>query len=149
MSFAKFPTIDYNALLSTLNDEEKSMLPFIFHVKTGQLRKSKVKFNCKLRTRDKYTTDLGNTFYIWRYPTEIDRTKANAAYVWRMIAFYCVNAKPYNCLPMGATFDLDGTNDEQATTKEKLDIFVDKILSCIPHTEWHSANRWASAFGII
>ena len=43
-SSAKFPKIDFNELSNTLTDSEKQMLPFIFHKKTGELRKSKVKF---------------------------------------------------------------------------------------------------------
>lgn len=147
-SSAKFPKIDFNSLSEKLTDNEKQMLPFIFHAKTGELRKGKVKFTPLKATEEKQVTEFGNEFTVYRYPTTTDKTKANAAYVWRMVAFYCVNKSPYNCMPVGATFDLDGTYQEQKETKAQLDLFLDKILSVIPHTEWHSANRWARALGV-
>jgi hypothetical protein len=147
-SSAKFPKIDFTALSETLTDSEKQMLPFVFHQKTGELRKSKVKFAPCTPTKEKQVTEFGNEFTVYRYPTETDKTKANAAYVWRMVVFYCVNKSPYNCMPVGATFDLEGTYTEQKETKAQLDLFLDKILSVIPHTEWHSANRWARALGV-
>lgn len=43
MFTVKFPTINYNALAATLNDNEKEILRYVFKEKTGELRKSKVK----------------------------------------------------------------------------------------------------------
>lgn len=149
---AKFPTIDFNAVLATLTDEEKAMLPYIFHKKDGTFRKSKVKFAYAKQTKETYTIDYGDglssTFQVWRFPTPEDKLKAESAYVWRMIGFYCVNTHPYNCMPVTASFDIEGTPEEQKATKERLELLVDKLLTVIGHENWHTANRWAKALGV-
>jgi hypothetical protein len=58
-SSAKFPKIDFNSLSEKLTDNEKQMLPFIFHAKTGELRKGKVKFTPLKATKEKQVTEYG------------------------------------------------------------------------------------------
>lgn len=146
MSYAQFPKINLTQLQSQLTEDEQKYIPYVFN-KSGELRRSKVKFNPKAKTGETYTTTIGNVFNIWRYTTDIDRTKAESAYIWRMVAFYCVNSHPYNCRPETADFWIDGTDVERNEKIKSLDSIVDKILILVGHQNWHSANRWRNALG--
>lgn len=162
---AKFPVIDYDKVYSVCNDYEKQLLPLIFHAKEskthkkGELRKSKVKFNYPIKTKENELVYFGDDnngkrveslFSIYRFTNSEDEIKACASYVWRDIAFTCVNKYPYNCLPVNQIFDLMfGTKAEQNERKVKLQNTIDKILSFIPKSEWESVNRWGKALGLI
>lgn len=164
-SSGKFPVINYDKVFSVCDDYEKQLLPLIFHAKEskthkkGELRKSKVKFNYPMKTKERELVYFGDDnngkrvesfFSIYRFTNLEDEIKACAAYVWRDIAFTCVNTKPYNCLPFNQIFDISyGTKAEQTERKVKLQKTIDKILSFIPKSEWESVNRWGKALGLL
>lgn len=79
---------------------------------------------------------------------------ANAAYVWRMVAFN-VSPKPeHQCMPVSVYFfvQVPGESKWSVETvdrfiKETLDPIIDAVIDNIPATEWHGVRRWTSALG--
>jgi len=73
-----------------------------------------------------------------------ERTWKIGRYVWRHVVFFVSPVRQHQCMPVLDIFYLPA--DISWNDKEKiaeLDKIVDKIVDCIPKTQWHSVLRWA------
>lgn len=158
----KMPMVDLEAC--KLDATELAIMRHVLRLTKGSvigpLKSSKPKIEYNLTIRPGY-----------RYPTD---PSGSAAYVWRMLCFYCVAQHPHCCMPVMADFDIPNDYDEESARakyadwndwhkspeyadcdrlrKEKrvrLDALVDKVLSTIPKDQWGGIIRWGRALGSI
>lgn len=142
-----YPTINLNDLRDRLTDEQFDIARRIVNTSTGQLRASKPKLARKLEVANDGRQRYGKTMFI--YPTQDDKAQGDAAYVWRMVAFFASPNHQHQCMPCTAEFDIcDSWGDTRKRAKE-LDALVDVITSTIPLRKQYGAVRWGRALGII
>lgn len=158
MKSTNFPIVDLATI--ELTEHELSILTIVFKLskgsKVGQLRASKptLKFD---------TTSCPG----YRYPTD---PSGSAAYVWRMLCFYCIAYHPHCCMPVTADFDIPHDLTEETTRRKyadfsdwyasddykhysakraekraSLDNLVDRVLAIIPKSQWGGVMRWGKA----
>jgi hypothetical protein len=76
-----------------------------------------------------------------------------AAYVWRMVAFSVSPIRQHQCMPVTADFDLPDAELPAGEHKfgarrelaKQWDVVVDKVIHCIPKSEWHGVRTWGHA----
>jgi len=78
-----------------------------------------------------------------------DRNSGNAAYIWRMVAFYISPRQQHQCMPVCAEFDLQMDYSERREAVVKLDNIIQEIVDCVPQSQQHGVMRWGQAFGMI
>lgn len=79
----------------------------------------------------------------------------DAAYVWRMVAFYISPQSQHHCIPMTADFDIRALDPVTGKWSSKLarerakelDKIVDQIVDHTPKLRQHGVMRWARALG--
>ena len=111
----------------------------------GTLRASKPDVPPLTRVKDN-TSIFG---YTLRHLTEDGEVAGEAAYVWRMVAFFTSPKQQHQCMPCTAEFDMGGEPAEQRARCKELDALVDRIVNSIPKSEWHGVRRWGQAFGLV
>ena len=73
----------------------------------------------------------------------------NAAYIWRMVAFYVSPRSQHQCMPVMAFCDIQIADyDERRRVELELDEIVQAIVDCVPCQQQHGVNRWGQAFGM-
>lgn len=81
---------------------------------------------------------------------EPDRAEGEAAYVWRMVAFYTSPDPRHQCAPCTADFDVPGDwGDEKRARLAELDLVVNAVLATLPVEEWHGVRRWGNVYGVV
>lgn len=68
-------------------------------------------------------------------------------YTWRMVAFYMSRNPQHHCMPVCASFDLEGSFDERRETEKRLKIIEDEIINAQPVQNQFGLRRWAMAMG--
>jgi hypothetical protein len=76
-----------------------------------------------------------------------------AAYVWRMVAFSVSPIRQHQCMPVTADFDLPDAELPAGEHKfgarrelaKQWDVVADKVIHCIPKSEWHGVKTWGHA----
>jgi hypothetical protein len=137
------PTINLENLSTKLNSYEIDLTRRIVNTRTGELRASKPTIAKKVRVADP-NSDYG---YRYTYQTDEQRRQGEAAYIWRMVAFFVSKNPVHHCMPITADFDLDGSVRECHIRAKELDKLVDIIVDTIPKASWHGVRRWSQAFG--
>lgn len=142
----KMPTIN-TSTLTDLTAEEQAILAIVIK-KDGTLRASKPTLGKKTKVRN--PAEPANSYYSHSYvwATDEERTKARAAYVWRMVAFALSPHPEHQCMPTTASFDLDESGAESRAMEKKLDAFADRIVRCVPVRQQAGTMRWAQAYGL-
>lgn len=69
-------------------------------------------------------------------------------YMWRMVAFYMSRNPVHHCMPVCASFDLEGSFDDRRATEKRLKIIEDEIVNAQPKENQFGLRRWANAFGV-
>jgi hypothetical protein len=78
--------------------------------------------------------------------------KGDAAYVWRMAAFYLSPNRNHQCFPITAQFYVadiwwESRRSELNTHLGWLNSVADKIVNSVPRNDQYGVNRWSKAFG--
>jgi hypothetical protein len=85
--------------------------------------------------------------YTYVHENEAGRIAGEAAYVWRMVAFFVSPKSQHQCMPCTAEFGMGGEPAEQRERCKELDALVDCIVNAVPKEQWHGVRRWGQAFG--
>lgn len=80
---------------------------------------------------------------------ETQRLYSEAAYVWRMVAFFVSPNPRHHHMLVTADFsmktaDYGGYKERRRRIKE-LDVLVNKIVDAVPVTQWNGVRRWSQA----
>ncbi len=142
MSAKQMPKIDTSAL--ELTDREAAIVAKIVKP-DGSLRATKP--NVPVQTR--IQTGPGILDYEYRHTTEDGDISGEAAYVWRMVAFYASPNQKHHCMPTTECVGMSGKYSEYRLRCKELDVLVDRILDIIPKEQWHGVRRWGQAYGMI
>lgn len=72
-----------------------------------------------------------------------NRIDSYAAYVWRMVSFFCSPNPKLQCMPVMCWYDIIAPSDEERKVVARgLNELVDKITALIPVSEWHGVFKW-------
>lgn len=142
----QMPKIDLDKLSETLSPKELEITRRVIATRgknKGCLRASKPKVEfVKVADNDP------DSFYNYRYePT--DPVAGQAAYVWRMVAFFASPLQQHNCMPCTQEFSLPGPRSERKGQVGWLNTIVDRILATIPTRQQAGLLRWGQAYGLI
>ena len=81
--------------------------------------------------------------YTFRFASEEDAKAGDAAYIWRMVAFYCSPIHQHHCMPITSDWDLDGTASEARARAAELDQIVDIVMEQVPSHKRYGLLRWS------
>lgn len=79
-----------------------------------------------------------------------------AAYVWRLVAYYISPNPKHHCNPCSHDFDLpdiywkgEGARERRRAREAELKTVIDAMCDCVPKTQWHGVRRWGRALGAL
>lgn len=83
------------------------------------------------------------------YASKPKRASGEAKYLWRMVVFGISPKPQHQCIPVTASFDLDGTYFESLDRAKELDALAQRIEDSVPVQERHGTLRWGRALGYL
>ncbi len=134
----QMPVIDLKALALVLTPDELELARAIVNSQTSMLRASKppVKRHTEISVLTGCPRSVSNL------------ADAQAAYIWRMVAFQISALPKHWCMPVCAACDLPVFGVERRTMTDTLDVIVQKIVDSVPPEQWHGLKRWGQAYGL-
>ncbi len=145
MKTNEMPKIDTAAL--DLTDREAQIVSLILKP-DSTLRRSKPSTPRKVETQNPDASSIFRSVSV--YANDADRIRGEAAYVWRMVAFYVSPIPAHHCMPTTAEFYLDAhPYSARRNAMAELDKLADRIVNSVPKEQWYGVRRWGQAYGMI